>query len=108
MKKCEKLEILQKKWRIENESLNKTNKGIITSEAKKSTTKILKDPVWVTDEVPKEKEPNCLLAIAIYDSNDLPKSSFSIGETMKILVAYRAKAKMKTEISIGLKNNLVK
>ena len=97
--------ISEKNNGIENESLNKTNKGIITSEAKKSTTKILKDPVWVTDEVPKEKEPNCLLAIAIYDSNDLPKSSFSIGETMKILVAYRAKAKMKTEISIGLKNN---
>jgi lipopolysaccharide transport system ATP-binding protein len=63
---------------------------------------ILKDALWSAEDV--KPEADRLLAIAIYDSNDLPRSTFTIGETIKIAIAYRISSKTTADISVGLKN----
>ena len=89
---------------IELETLTETNKFSVASKIKISTEKILKDAIWSEKKAWEEKKLGHLLAIAIYDSNDCPMSSFSIGETMKIVVAYQIKPKIEAGISIGLQN----
>jgi len=76
----------------------------ITSKAKISTKKILKNAIWSTEELYVEKKPGRLIAIAIYDCNDCPVSSFSIGEIMKIFVAYQIKPRIEASVSVGIKN----
>jgi lipopolysaccharide transport system ATP-binding protein len=78
----------------------------MTAPSKKENSKatILKDAIWSAEETWDEKEPGRLLAIAIYDSNDHSMSSCSIGETMKIVVAYQIKPKIEADITVGLKN----
>ena len=89
---------------IELENLTETNNLNIASQAKIPTAKILKDAIWSKKELVEEKKLGHLLAIAIYDNNNSPMSSFSIGEIMKIVVAYQIRPKTEACISIGLKN----
>ena len=77
---------------------------MILNEKKISTKKILKAAIWSTDELYAEKKPGRLIAIAIYDCNDCPVSSFSIGEIMKIFVAYQIKPRIEASVSVGIKN----
>jgi len=96
--------ISEKNNAIEPEISTESNSFTIASKTKISTAQILKDAIWSEERVWEEKEAGRLIAIAIYDSNDRPVSSFSIGETMKISVAYQIKPKIEASISIGLHN----
>ena len=84
--------------------MTEANNVTATSKTNSLTEKILKDAIWSEKEVWEEKSLGRLLAISIYDNNDCPMSSFSIGETMKIFVAYQIKPKIEASISVGLKN----
>ena len=89
---------------IDPAKLTQSNNVALLSKTKTSNAIILKDSIWSAGEAWDEKKPGQLLAIAIYDSNHCPMASFSIGETMKIAVAYQIKPENQADITIALKN----
>jgi lipopolysaccharide transport system ATP-binding protein len=65
---------------------------------------ILKDAIWSAEEEKSEGNLGRLLAIGVYDNNDFPRSTFTVGETIKIVIAYQMSSETIADISVGLKN----
>jgi lipopolysaccharide transport system ATP-binding protein len=60
--------------------------------------------VWMTETPVEDLVGGKLLAVAFYDVNDEPKTTFKIGETVKISVAYINHEKYQNHVTIGLTN----
>jgi len=66
--------------------------------------RVLKESVWTaTPDAPGDKVGR-LIAVAFYDSEGNPNTSFRLGETIRIKVAYRPAAESPTHVGMAIKN----
>lgn len=65
---------------------------------------ILRDAIWSAPEGPAAVEPGRLVAVAVYDEQGQPATSFRLGSVMHVKVAYRPAASVPTHVTALIRN----
>jgi lipopolysaccharide transport system ATP-binding protein len=65
---------------------------------------IIRDCAWTASARAQRGEGAQLIAVAFYDVDERPTSSFRIGDTMRVKVAYRPAMSVPTHVTIVLRN----
>jgi lipopolysaccharide transport system ATP-binding protein len=65
---------------------------------------LLRDRIWTAAKGIDAVEPGHLMAVALYDERGAPSTSFRLGETMTIKVAYRPALQRPTHVTAVIRN----